>query len=563
MKKRFDPLWRIVVALLLVFALASVVALSGAVLAAATTTITSIPDYVNSLTSITGTAVATNGTVTAVKVRIYCTNTLKYWNGSTETWVTSSATWNDAEPTDDAWDEATEPWRITTTTADELPTWTNGYTYNIYARSYDDDGAGVVVTESFIYDITDPTNTIDDILEYVNELTAITGTATDTSPCKIAGVEVRIQRGSDSKYWNGSSWVTTETWLDATASVGTFDSASEGWKITTTTSLPNRLPTTWGEGVTYTIRARATDKAGNTGTYDTESFTYETAEPVTTIGAIPNYVNTLTEITGNATDTGGKLAGVKVLIQRDSDDKYWTGTSWVVSETWIAATASDGAFNSASEGWKITTNTTPALPTTWGDGETYAIQAKAEDVATNVDSTPATESFTYDTTKPNTTITDISASVPSLTEVTGNATDTPPGKIAGVEVLIQRDSDDKYWNGTSWVVSETWLDATASDGAFDSASEDWEITTTTSPALDTTWGGGQMYNIKARAEDAAGNVDASPATEDVTIGSRGLLWWHWLLIGLGSLIIVVGIILFLVRPRRPPALPEEGYEEGL
>ena len=71
--KRFDPFWRIVIALLLIFALAPVVALSGAVIAdpdPAETTITPISDYVKvQLTEITGTAIgnATNN-VTMVKV---------------------------------------------------------------------------------------------------------------------------------------------------------------------------------------------------------------------------------------------------------------------------------------------------------------------------------------------------------------------------------------------------------------------------------------------------------------------------------------------------------------
>ncbi|KPJ51632.1 MAG: hypothetical protein AMJ37_04505, partial [Dehalococcoidia bacterium DG_18] len=167
--KRCGPFWRIVVVLLLIFALAPVVVLSGPVLAAATTTITYIPQYVSSLTSITGTAVA-DGNVSAVEVQIKRDSDDKYWNGVTEEWVTSSATWNDAEPTDGAFNSDDEDWYISTTTPDELPTWTDGYTYYIYARAYDDAVVGSTDTESFTYDITDPDNVIDDIFNYVNTL---------------------------------------------------------------------------------------------------------------------------------------------------------------------------------------------------------------------------------------------------------------------------------------------------------------------------------------------------------------------------------------------------------
>jgi hypothetical protein len=403
-------------------------------------------------------------------------------------------------------------------------------------------------------DDTGPGNVIDDITDYVNELSEITGTASDTPPGTIGRVEVSIKRDSDGYYWKGGtdSWASSAYWNNAHAIDDSWNELSEDWEYT---DLP-----AWEEGETYSIRARAIDKAWNIGSYDSESFTYDTTKPDTTIDDIPDYVNTLTEVTGTANDTYGGVAGVEVLIQRDSDDKHWDGANWVVSETWIDATASDDAFDSDNEDWEISTETTPQLPT-WANGVTYDIEARAENVATSVDPTPATQSFTYDTTKPGTTIDDIADYVNTLTEVTGTANDTSPGVVAGVEVLIQRDSDDKYWDGANWVVSETWIDATASDDAFDSASEAWEITAATSPALPTTWGGGETYNIKARAKDAAENVDLSPATVVVTIGRGGLSWWHWVLIALGGIILIGGIILLirLLRLKGPP--PEEAQPE--
>jgi len=566
--KRFDPFWRIVIALLLIFALAPVVALSGAVIAApdpAETTITPISDYVNSLTSITGTATGNTSNVTAVEVLIQRYSDGRYWTGTT--WVISPVTWLDATALIPPFNTSSiEPWTITTATSPRLPIAADlddGVTYRIEARAYDAGGPDTTPDiESFTYDITEPDTTIDDIPTYVNDLPEITGTALDTDG-ELAGVEVRIQRDSDDKYWSGTTWQTSSKWIDAIASVGTFDSDDEDWKITTTTSP--RLPKAadLNDSVTYTIEARAEDVATNVdATPDTESFTYDITEPDTTIDDIPAYVNELTEITGAALDTDGELAGVELLIQRDSDDEYWTGIKWQNSSTWIDATASVGTFDSAVEDWKVTINTSPRLPQAadLDNGVTYSIEARAEDVATNVDATPDTESFTYDITEPDTDIDDIPASVGELTEITGTASDTSPGKVAGVEVLIQRYSDDKYWNGTNWVVSETWLDAIASVGTFDSASEAWEITTNTSPALPTTWGGGEKYNIKARAIDAAENVDPSPATVDVTIGSSGLLWWHYLLIALGS-IILIGVI-FLLRQflRGPKGGPPEGLQ---
>ena len=207
--KRFDPFWRIVIALLLIFALAPVVALSGAVIAdpdPAETTITPISDYVKvQLTEITGTAIgnATNN-VTMVKVQIWRTSDGSYWTGAIWQVV---PTWLNATASDGSFNESSEAWKITTTTTPDLPTWTDGYTYYIRAMAeaeLDDDDTPAI--ESFTYDITEPGTTIDVIPDYVNELSEITGTATDTSPGKINGVEVRIQRDSDDKYWSGTTW---------------------------------------------------------------------------------------------------------------------------------------------------------------------------------------------------------------------------------------------------------------------------------------------------------------------------------------------------------------------
>jgi|GEM_PF-1068273 len=81
----------------------------------------------------------------------------------------------------------------------------------------------------------------------------VSGTASDGSGSGVAGVEVRIQRTSDSWYWNGSNWQSGETWV---AAVGTA-----GWTYTW-----DWTGYTDDQSTTYTITARATDGVALVGT---------------------------------------------------------------------------------------------------------------------------------------------------------------------------------------------------------------------------------------------------------------------------------------------------------
>jgi len=140
------------------------------------------------------------------------------------------------------------------------------------------------------------------------------------------------------------------------------------------------------------------DKAGNAdATFPSPAI--PTPVPAeTTINAIPDYVKSLTSIAGTAT-AGAGVAGVDVIIQRTIGItiEYWNGTTWQNASIYIAATASDGVWGGTSEGWKIT-----PLPS-WTDGAVYTITARAVDNGGNPDPTPATESFTYDVTGPTLT----------------------------------------------------------------------------------------------------------------------------------------------------------------
>ena len=84
-----------------------------------------------------------------------------------------------------------------------------------------------------------------------------------------------IKKGSE--YWNGTSW-TTVTWL-ATTHTATIDDSEVAW--TDAITLPS-----WTDGQTYEVKAKATDKAGNTFEGTAVTFTYDTTTPTISSGTV-------------------------------------------------------------------------------------------------------------------------------------------------------------------------------------------------------------------------------------------------------------------------------------
>ncbi len=127
---------------------------------------------------------------------------------------------------------------------------------------------------TFIVDTKSPDISIYDILEFVNSLTEVNGTATDEVPGMIQHVKIQISYSESETiyYWDGSGWLTQETWLDAEAKDGAFDSPGEEWYYS---NLPE-----WQDGTVYEIKAMAYDAATNPSLVVTDSFTYDVTKPI-------------------------------------------------------------------------------------------------------------------------------------------------------------------------------------------------------------------------------------------------------------------------------------------
>ncbi len=302
------------------------------------------------------------------------------------------------------------------------------------------------------------------------------GTASDTGGAGLLRVEVSIKRASDNQYWNGTAFADgTENWRTATGTASwalTFPSsnfpadgdyvfrvravdnasnteAATSYTVTIDNAAPNTSITaqpgdpTNATGASFSFTSteggstfecrldggswsactspksysglaqgsrvfdvRATDGAGNTDASPASfAWTIDTTDPsaaITFPAASGTYRNvSWNDFSGTASDTGGAgLDKVEVSIKRVSDNQYWNGT----------------AFADGTENWRLAAGTA-SWSLAFGAGNfpadgDYTMRVRATDLATNVQGTPASRTFTIDNAAPNTSI-DSSPSDPS------------------------------------------------------------------------------------------------------------------------------------------------------
>jgi hypothetical protein len=208
----------------------------------------------------------------------------------------------------------------------------------------------------------------------------------------------------------------------------------------------------------HTVSVRATDVAGNTDASPaTRSFTVDTAPPPdttapdTTITSGPN---------GSTNDSTPTFAFTSSEANSVFECRVDSGAWANCTSPWTTSTLADGA---------------------------HSVSVRATDVAGNTDASPATRSFTVDTTTPDTTAPD--------TTITSGPTATTTSTSASFA----------FTSSESGSTFECKLDA----GGYAAC---------TSPKAYSGLSTG-AHTFSVRATDAAGNVDASPASQTWTIQS--------------------------------------------
>jgi len=153
------------------------------------------------------------------------------------------------------------------------------------------------------YDITPPSSNITFPVndEFYNFISSVTGWSNDpnTNLSGVKDTQIRIQQlFGNNYYWNGTQWVSAETWLSPVS--------GNNW-IKSDQLPPNNTPFGFEDNGLYEIKSRSFDIAGNTQTVllSGSVFRFDTSSPTATIDQPLNgyRYNLLTSIYGVAQDT--------------------------------------------------------------------------------------------------------------------------------------------------------------------------------------------------------------------------------------------------------------------
>ncbi|MDI6756458.1 MAG: Ig-like domain repeat protein, partial [Endomicrobiia bacterium] len=340
-----------------------------------------------SLSTISGTSDDLTSGATMVYIKVRNTTDAAWVLGNAATWILTAGT---------------SPWTYQT------PALTFDKRYEVYARAQDRAGnLSAATTSAFIFDASTPTATLwKPDSDYHNSLPTISGTASEVTGVPRAGldlVQITIQRTDNSERWNAAASVWAEmeevnAYFNATNVPYGGDYAGDGGWYSINSTTP-----AWENGITYIIKSRALDRAGNISPAFQRQFTYDTTRPVSKLIAPPESASSaarkeLSLIAGTASDTSpGKVGAVELRIKDTDGNTYWSPGSDDFIEfgnpanAWFVALSTDAQQTA----WSYAFNENK-----WVEGKTYSVETRARDVALNYDNTVSTSVFMWDRTPP-------------------------------------------------------------------------------------------------------------------------------------------------------------------
>ncbi|MEA3432715.1 MAG: hypothetical protein U9R01_08665, partial [candidate division WOR-3 bacterium] len=363
--------------------------------------------------------------------------------------------------------------------------------------------------------------------EYENPFPQIMGTASDAGLGYITDVQVAISTGNTARYWDGAFWVASSSWLVVNADDGNFDENEEYWYLNT------QLPP-WETDISYEVRVKITDKAGNIKTKPSPyfQFTIDISTPVAEI-LIPSTetVRSLGAISGTTYDNG-KNKTVEIAIKKEETGFWYSGTSFELGTiNWINIDGGNGFLSPDATSWIYS----PAgLDDDFASNANYLILTRAQDVADNLQTVLTVDISSMvigiDKEKPSSSISrpldngdgqsgryqsaDM-GQTGNNTQIEGTVIENPADTYAGIpqaggayiRLSYLLSNDTYYWTGASFS-SHTVDENTAWQGASNSYDTgqtwDWYYMT------DISWpGGDREYSIEVKTMDDSRLSDAS------------------------------------------------------
>jgi len=351
-----------------------------------------------------------------------------------------------------------------------------------YTSSYDYIEVSRGLKGRITVDLTNPESCIyiPEHNKYYNNISEFSGIAYDN--IQMEKVEIQLLNENNGFYWNASnsSWTVDPSWNLA-------DLTGTTWTITGPPLI---------SGTTYTLYSKAEDSGGNfeilgsTGSINSHTFIFDNEPPVSIIH-VPeqgSVLGNLTEITGTSFDSVSGVTKVELEIYNLDEKLWWNGSVWISLQSKVLC---DGTTN-----WKYSI---PNSSITFGGDYEYQIKAYAEDTAGN-EETPVTRTFFLDMQPPVSVIQFPEESSNYISSIDGTSFDQRG--IDHVNVSIFDQTVSLYWDGVSWISTQTWLTATG---------------TSTWTYEFTDWIDGHYYFIQSQAYDIYGNIEVIGPEDGNTI----------------------------------------------
>ncbi|MHB9155940.1 MAG: hypothetical protein ACYC5N_09690, partial [Endomicrobiales bacterium] len=487
----------------------------------------------NLLPTISGTANdtagAAAGSVGYVQVRIYDQTVPRYYSRSADAFSI------DPSQPETAWFVATNTctWEVWYST---FTKWISGRTYRVNARVRDNAGlwSTSYSTRTFLYDVLPPKIAVTKPFngEYWNTLGTISGTAQDMPfPGSNSGTGYRYLAVHEN-----AGKTLSEGWYDG----GGFNDASPELNKIGLTDMPADGVWTYDasamglqSGASYYLTNKAFDIGGNEETWyniNGSTFVFDTHAPdaqITVPSSPERFYSFLSTLSGTSVDVTPAAslplkAGVKAVYFTAQDVTpgtaengfYWQNPSSVWgagASTWTATTL---------DNW---TNwySTDVPSAQWKQGHRYHVRTWGVDNTKpdpgNVQA-PVGGYFKFDSSAPAASFVSPANNqfYPSLSQITGTAMDYPAAPlyrsgIQKVEVLIKRNADNAFWNGSWGGEPASWPAATLTGDPQGAISYSYSAL----PA----WESGKTYSISVRAVDNI-NVTGSSVTYTVRIDTH-------------------------------------------
>jgi hypothetical protein len=372
---------------------------------------------------------------------------------------------------------------------------TSGRSYTVFARASDNaaNTPSYTTVGTFTYDTVAPTSAVT-IANTVygqdwNYNNTINGTAADTGGSGVASVWVAIRNNSTNNFWTtatSSFSTTTPTYYQA--------SGTTSWTYAFSLSY-------FTNATNYSVFSYSVDAAGNSqGTASQDSFTYDGLGPTAVVNIANTYYNSSnwssTAIQGTASDTNG-VSAVYLYIQDQATGYHWDGSNFVWNAGYPVQVPASGTAS-----WSYN------LPSgSLVDGRTYSVIAVAVDNLQNWGSNSAADTFTYDTTGPTVTLTDMSAVYGPNTWNAGTTSIRGSASASGSPlyqnfVAVLDTNTGLYWNGSNAFNQATQQNFQASgtsswtynmSGAYFTHGHSYTVTA---------WGWDEIYNTSATSTDS-------------------------------------------------------------